>query len=397
MYLILYCLILALSSFTQSLHSDEKKEDRKKVCLNMIVKNESKVIERCLASVKPIIDYWVIVDTGSTDKTQEIIKNFLKEIPGELHEKSWKNFEHNRNEALMLAKNKADYLLLMDADETLKFDHDFKMPRLTLGCYNSSILLAGCLQYDRPLLIKNSLPWKWEGVLHEYLDCPQRFSSDRLPNMQKIASPDGVRSQDPLKYQKDAQMLEKALNDDPTNSRYVFYLAQSYKDFGDYLSALKNYERRVAMGGWDQEVFYSKLQVARMQELLNEEPKKCVKSYLDAYHYRPTRAEPLYSLAQYYRQLEDYPKAYFVASLGMNIPFSQDSLFVEKWAYDYGLEFECSISAYWMEKYAESQRLCQKLLAKTDLPKLIRKRVEKNLKFSNAKLLEQLGVLNHSP
>ena len=45
----------------------------------MIVKNESKVIERCLGSVKDFINYWVIVDTGSTDGTQQIIKNFMKD------------------------------------------------------------------------------------------------------------------------------------------------------------------------------------------------------------------------------------------------------------------------------------------------------------------------------
>ena len=75
----------------------------------MIVKNESPVIEKCLASVKGMIDYWVIVDTGSTDGTQQIIKNFMKDVPGKLYERPWVNFAHNRNEALDLARNKTDY------------------------------------------------------------------------------------------------------------------------------------------------------------------------------------------------------------------------------------------------------------------------------------------------
>src|SRR5690242_19150411 len=82
----------------------------RKICLNMIVKNESAVIRRCIDSVRPLIDYWVIVDTGSTDGTQKIIKNHLKDIPGELYQRPWKNFEHNRNEALTLAKGKSDYI-----------------------------------------------------------------------------------------------------------------------------------------------------------------------------------------------------------------------------------------------------------------------------------------------
>lgn len=76
----------------------------------MIVKDEKNVIKRCLASVRDLIDYWVIVDTGSMDGTQEIIRDFLREIPGELHERPWVNFEHNRNGALELARHRADYL-----------------------------------------------------------------------------------------------------------------------------------------------------------------------------------------------------------------------------------------------------------------------------------------------
>src|ERR1700722_17972902 len=86
-------------------HAKERPFEEK-ICLNMIVKNESKVIQRCLDSVKPHIDYWVIVDTGSTDGTQEIIKKHMKGIPGKLYERPWKNFGESRSEAFDLAKGK---------------------------------------------------------------------------------------------------------------------------------------------------------------------------------------------------------------------------------------------------------------------------------------------------
>ena len=97
-----------------------------RIGLNMIVKNEAHVIERCLATVKPWIDHWVIVDTGSTDGTQEVIRNFLRDIPGTLHERPWVDFSHNRNEALELARPTADYLLFIDADETLAMPAGFR-------------------------------------------------------------------------------------------------------------------------------------------------------------------------------------------------------------------------------------------------------------------------------
>ena len=90
--------------------TDERSKTMTTICLNMIVKNESTVIKRCLDSVKAIIDYWVICDTGSTDNTREIVEECLKDIPGELHERPWVSFSHNRNECLRLSRGKADYL-----------------------------------------------------------------------------------------------------------------------------------------------------------------------------------------------------------------------------------------------------------------------------------------------
>ena len=140
--------------------------DKPTVCLNMIVKNETEVIRRCLGSSKPLIDYWVIVDTGSTDGTQEMIKDFMKDIPGELHERPWKNFAHNRNEALELAKGKADYVLIIDADDVFEYPSDYKWPELKMDGYFIQVQDCGT-NYERFHLISNHIKWKWEGVLHE--------------------------------------------------------------------------------------------------------------------------------------------------------------------------------------------------------------------------------------
>jgi glycosyltransferase involved in cell wall biosynthesis len=386
MYRIFY--LLCLICVFQTGYGDDKKNEKQKICLNMIVKDESKVITRGLASVKPIIDYWVIVDTGSTDGTQQVIKDFMKDVPGELHERPWKNFGHNRQEALELAKGKADYVLLLDADELLEYAPDFKMPILDMDSYNNIIRLNQ-LQYDRTLLIKDKLDWKWHGVLHEYLESPQAKTTGKLDGIVKVSKRDGARSVDPKKYLKDAQTIETALKDDPNNSRYVFYLAQSYRDAGDNAAALKNYERRVKMGGWEEEVFYAMLQAARMQELLNYPAEVVLKSYFDAYHFRPKRAEPIYYLAKYYRDKNDFASAYLMTTIGVSIPMPQDMLFVEKWIYDYDMLLEASISSYWVGKYDDSQRFSKLLLSKKDLSDDLKQLVEQNLTFANAKIAER--------
>ena len=138
----------------------------KTICLNMIVKDESPVILRLLNSVKPIIDYWVIADTGSTDGTELLIQEFMKEIPGKLLRRPWVDFAHNRNEVITSTQGKWDYILFIDADETLLFHSPFNKSLLTKDYY----LIRACgktSEFTKIFLVKANLPWRWKGVLHE--------------------------------------------------------------------------------------------------------------------------------------------------------------------------------------------------------------------------------------
>lgn len=385
---LIYAFVLFFFTGSKLLQGLEQ-PSKKTICLNMIVKDESKVITRCLSSMLPIIDYWVIVDTGSSDKTQQIIKEYMHNqgIPGELHERPWVNFEHNRNEALSLARGKGDYVFFIDADEYLVYEPDFKLPVLDKDYYYVTISHSGS-RYSRILLANNHLDWKWKGILHEVL-CPlSTYTYATLEKVTNIYTSDGVRSRDPQKYQKDAQILEAALKEDPNNVRYIFYLAQSYYNACNYEEALKYYEKRVEMGGWDQEVFYAMYQVGVMKELLKKPLSEVVKSYLKAFQYRPTRIEPLQQIARLYRLNGEYQLGYQTAKLAQALPVSQDVLFVHNWMYEYGISIELSICAYWIGKYEECQQICLELLKNKNLPEDIRTYAQNNLNFANAKLLE---------
>jgi len=362
-----------------------KAQKKPTLCLNMIVKNESEVICKCLASVKPYIDYWVIVDTGSSDGTQKVIKDFMKGIPGEVHDRPWINFGYNRNEALQLAKGKADYVLWMDADDFLTFDENFTLPKLVHDSYFIMIEEEE-ISYLRRHIIKDSLDWRWEGVLHEYLAIDTPTNSQTMLGVKYRRTADGARSKDPLKYHKDAQVLEQALEKEPDNSRYWFYLAQTYKIIKEYEKAIQTYQKRVDMGGWDEEVFYSLLQIALLQDWLERPEAVVTEGYLKAHVFRPSRAEPLYYLASYYRKKGNYYSGYYISQQGLEIPLSHDSLFVEHWTYHYGMLFEHSICAYWVGNYQLAKTESEALLKIPSLPANYRESVEHNIGWINLKL-----------
>jgi glycosyltransferase involved in cell wall biosynthesis len=350
------------------------------VCLSMIVKNEAHVICRCLETVKPLINSWVIVDTGSTDGTQDVIREYMKDIPGEVVERPWKNFAHNRNEALELARPKADYVLIIDADDNLVFSDNFALPKLTDDAYHIKISHGGMV-YSRPQLIRAALPWKWVGVLHEYLDCPESKSVALLQGVTMNYGGDGARSRDPEKFRKDAEVLEAGLKEEPNNSRYVFYLAQSYRDGRVFDKALENYQKRVALGGWDQEVYYSMLQVARLQQWLGLDPSVWIDSFYRAYLFRPARIEALYELVKYHRLTGNHFAGYMLAKRGLTVPLPTDSLFVEAWIYEYGLLLEYSICAAWIGEYQEAQAASHLLLTHPKLPSDVVDCVRKNIRW----------------
>lgn len=354
---------------------------RAKVCLNMIVKNESKVIRRCLASTRPFVDTWLIVDTGSTDGTQGIIRDYFADVPGELHERPWRNFGANRTEALELAQNRADFTLIIDADEVLAVAPDFAPGALDLDAYQLRTEL-GELTYYRTQLIRSRLPWRWEGVLHEYLECDVPFTQGKLEGIVNRPTPDGARSNDPQKYLKDAALLEEALKHEPTNARYVFYLAQSYRDSGLVEAAVKHYKRRIELGGWQEEVWYSMFQVARLNEIAERPQEEVLSAYLEAYDARPSRAETLAALARYYRLKSKYALAHLFAKQAVALPPPSDLLFVDASVYAWRARDECSIAAYYLGNHDEALELTAALLADPRLPESERARVTANREFS---------------
>jgi len=358
------------------------------ICLNMIVKNEAAVIRRCLDSVLPVIDRWVIVDTGSSDGTQDIIREHLQNMPGELHERPWRDFAANRTEALELARGKGNYTLIIDADDEVSVETD-AMPELTADSYTLEIADSGVV-YRRPQILKNALPFRYEGVLHEYVTCAGAGEAAHLEAIRMLRNHDGARRRDPEIFRRDAALLEDALKTETSPfliARYRFYLAQSYHDCGEHELALANDLIRAELGFWDEEIFMSLYRAARTMEKLGRPAAEVIAAYLRAADSNPRRAEALHGAAKFCRLQERYEEGFQIAGRGLGILLPPGALFVEPWIYDFGLLDEFAINAFWCGHYKESLVACLKIL---ETGKLVGtedvRRIAANARFAFAKL-----------
>jgi predicted SAM-dependent methyltransferase/glycosyltransferase involved in cell wall biosynthesis len=377
-----------------------------RICLSMIVKNEAPVIERCLKSVLPIIDCWVICDTGSTDGTQDIIRKFFAahNKRGELHERPWKDFAHNRSEALELARDKADYSLIIDADDTLELPTGFHMPRLKLDSYTFEILHQQ-LRYPRAQLVRNTLPWRYEGVLHEFLSCGRDDKGNRifsesqsqkpLPGVRIRMTEEGARRRQSEieRYGRDARVLEAALETETDPflvSRYTFYLAQTYENAGEPEKALALYLKRSALGFWQQEVYISLYEAAKLKTQLNHAPEDVLEAYAAAARCDPTRAEALHGAARYCREHQRFQQGYEFAKRAIKLRPPEAALFGETWIYDYGALDEYAVNAYWTERYEESLRACRQMLKPgSKTPESEKDRIKANARFASDAMIDR--------
>jgi glycosyltransferase involved in cell wall biosynthesis len=363
----------------------------------MIVKNESHVIRRCLDSVKHLIDTWIIVDTGSTDGTQDVIKEHLKEIPGKLHERPWVNFAHNRNEAMHLALGKADYLLIIDADDRLVFTEEFVLPKTfesELYCIIQREKYGLTFREHHTIfLIKNNDSFEWEGVLHEFIKHKKQGKAklELLSGVLNEYINDGSRSKNPNKVAEDISVLKRAIEENPSNSRYVFYLARTYWSMRDYKEAIPYFKKRAEMGGDPMEVYYCLLYIGIAQQNLNFPHETFINSLCAAFVYRPSRIEALYEVARHFASTDNHFLGYLVAKFALSIPPTTDNLFVESWVHDWGTMLYFFVCSKHLEKHEEARAALRKLLNNPRLPKEVR------VAYTLDKLATTYGITEQRP
>ena len=367
----------------------------------MILRDEAHVIRRCLDSVRPLIDYALIVDTGSEDGTQEVVRAWLaqNQIPGEVIEEPWRDFAYNRSHALACLREHAeiDYAFIMDADDVLVLDAGFDPAAFKSGMRKERYgveLRQGRIRYWRTLLCRNDLEFRFRGVLHEFLEAPKEVGpAERATGFHVISNRQGSRSRDPEKYQKDARTLEHALQDEedpPMRARYTFYLAQSYRDCGEHQKALERYLERADQGHWNEEVFYSLYQAAQLQQRLEYPEDQILETYRKATQAMPERAEALHGASRFCRRKKRFEEGFALAQQGLVQKRPVSGLFLSDWIYEYGLLDELAVNGYWSGHYHQALEACVTLLADRTMPASDRTRIRKNAMLMIQKLSERV-------
>jgi len=368
-----------------------------KICLNMIVKNESKIIIRLLNSVLPIIDYYCICDTGSTDNTIDIIKNFFDEhkITGKITNEPFKDFGYNRTFSLQKCSDlPADYLLLLDADMVLETKNiknidEFKNS-LTMDAY---CLFQGTEDffYKNIRIIKNNPEIVYWGVTHEYVKLPPGSKEGVIEKSKLFINDIGDGGAKIDKFERDIRLLLKGLEEIPNDIRYTFYLANSYRDCGQYENAIETYKKRIELGGWIEEVWHSYYSIGICYRNLNDMP-NAIFFWMKAYEKFPDRIENLYEIIKYFRETSCNRLAnifYEFADLERKKKISFDNLFLQKDVYNYKLDYEFTINGYYVNRLnVDMRNVSMKVLNETGVPKYITDNVLQNYKSYSKKILK---------
>ena len=319
----------------------------KKICLNMIVRNEEKILERSLRSAAPYISAYAILDTGSTDGTCDLIKRVMDEygIPGVIGNDEFKSFSQARNSALDLCRKSSldfTHILLFDADMELVVTDESVLD--ALDDRNGQVMQKNnSLEYWNTRIVSRSVDTKYVCPTHEYITSPN--GNVNLSGLHFIDHACG--SNRPEKFERDVRLLSEELKTNPNDERCLFYLARTYQDMGKTEEAIEYFQKRIDVGGWDEEIWYSRMMMADCYKRIGNMD-KFVSTALKSFNDRPWRSEPIVMLAEHYSSLDQYDLAIYFAYKAIETPYpADDVLFIQSDCYDWRAKLVSSIMGFY--------------------------------------------------
>ncbi len=375
------------------------------LCFGTMCKNEENCILYTLKSVYKFIDYWVVCDTGSTDKTCELITEFFKEknIPGKLYHDEWKRFDINKTLLFERCCGKTDYLLHLDADEWFMGDlnkDDIAKNKADIYMITNK---RGSCKYPCSMIYNNRLKWKYCGVAHNIIKCLNKdennlIRSDYFLKTDIWVDTDerGSRALDPKKYHKDAELLKTQFFDtlyhdpDGLNNRSCFYTAQSYMDSNQDEDALNWYCLYLKLENtWIEERYECYLRISELLIRLKRPIEEIENQINRSIKIFPDRAEGYYILALYCNHINMQEKAYKLFMKALDMKYDEIkikySLFIRPHMYGKYIYDELSVSCFWTGRFSEGKKYLEKIIGDNDFTDH-KKRLLDNLEHFNNKI-----------
>lgn len=375
--------------------------EENRFCFVAIVRDESPVIERCIASIAKFATSYLICDTGSVDDTVPKIERAMAQlgIPGEVIRKEWISYGENKSYLLEQVRKHAvcgtcDYIVWHDADEVFITDPNKPDSYLTpadgdalyrtLQAHHEDIFLFttlyGGISYPRWQIVRNNQGYHWEMPFQEYLVAAERNQSVHVAGYYNLARKQGNSSRDPARDLKGIEMLEKYLDTNPENPRALFYLGQTCRDLGLAERAIGYFARRAAVDGFVQEKYLALLYAARLHT--NEAQK--IELLWRAIGLLPGRLEAIYDLMMIHHVKGDHVRA---AAIGGLAPVSPDpGMFCEIPIRDYLFDLNYSVSLHNAGHDELAYTVGSRLLAKRSFPAELAEKVKNNLEFFAARI-----------
>lgn len=368
-----------------------------RICLNMIVKNESKIIKRLLDSVICIVDTYCICDTGSTDNTPDIIKKYFqdKKIQGKIIHEPFRDFGYNRSFALKACSDVlAEYILLLDADMVFWKKTDISLKKVLKDTNNDAYYIfqgTDTYYYKNIRIVRNNHGFEYWGVTHEYIKHPKNSSIHQLEKSIVFIKDIGDGGAKTDKFLRDIRLLEKGLEELPNNDRYLFYLANSYKDANQLEKAIETFQKRIDVGGWIEEIWHSYYSMGSCWKRLGN-MNNAIISWMNGFQAYPNRIENLFEIIEHYRYEGKNQLSYFFYCLANRMRKEhpeREYLFMQKDIYDYRLDYELSIIGYYvnLDNY-DLKLVSMKVITNPHVPDNTITNIFSNYKFYTEKAID---------
>lgn len=345
------------------------------ISLMMIVKNETATLPRLIESVLPLLKSWRIIDTGSTDGTQALIQELLGHLPGELIERPWVNFGHNRSELIAKFHPAANFGLLLDADQIVEFDEDIWTSKIENADEYQIPVFEGQLAYRMSYLVKAKPGFEFVGSTHEVLGANFRVKRTTYDKIRIRHIGDGGAKAD--KFERDEKMLLEDIAARKATSRTYFYLAQTQATLQKNDEAVSNYETCIRLSRWDEEKFIACLKAGRI--LFSTEPERALEFFEQGNQILPARIECAYEAARVLADLKQHEKAVELLAAAISRMNSDFTMFIETWIYSWGAEMQLGVSQWWSGDMAAAKATFEKALQAGDLTDSGRQRLQANI------------------